>query len=290
MIKSMTGYGKQNIFVSDKAFQIEIRSVNSKSFDFMSRIPAHFREKEPDMRRLVQNILQRGKIELSVSENGADNTSLQINTLALRKHFETLSKVAGELKIDKSEDWLGALLRVPDVLVPNEEEIDDQTWADIFIGVEKAAKALDDFRIQEGGVLATDFAERIQQIQKLQLEIPKFEEERISYLKNRFEKNLTNVIENSKIDENRLEQEVIYYMEKLDITEEKVRLSQHLDYFLETLNENESQGKKLNFISQEIGRELNTLGSKANHAQIQRLIVQMKDELEKIKEQLLNIL
>lgn len=286
----MTGYGKQSIFVSDKSYQIEIRSVNSKSFDFFSRMPAHFREKEPEIRRNIQNILNRGKIELSINENAGEKNTLKINTIALKEHFETLRKVAGELHLQNSQDWLGDLLRVPDVLVPNEEELDEKNWKEILESIINAARSLDAFRLQEGAVLAQDFSKRIRQIQKLQIEIPAYEEERIKHLKSRFEKNLSDVIDSSKIDENRLEQEIIYYLEKLDITEEKVRLSQHLEYFLETLNEDVSQGKKLNFISQEIGRELNTLGSKANHAQIQRLIVQMKDELEKIKEQLLNIL
>jgi uncharacterized protein (TIGR00255 family) len=286
----MTGYGKQNIFVSHKAIQIEIRSVNSKSFDFLSRIPAHLREKEPEIRRQVQNILERGKVELSINENAGTSTSLQINTPALKKHFDTLQQVAEDLGLKSSQDWLSSLLRVPDVLVPNEEELDENTWSAILKGIISAAHSLDSFREKEGGVLAQDFENRIANIQKFREEIPAYEEERIGQLKARFEKSLNDVLDQSKIDENRLEQEIIFYLEKLDITEEKVRLDQHLKYFIETMREGSAQGKKLNFISQEIGRELNTLGSKANHAQIQRLIVQMKDELEKIKEQLLNIL
>jgi uncharacterized protein (TIGR00255 family) len=290
MIKSMTGFGKQNIFVSEKAIQIEIRSVNSKSFDFMSRMPAHFREKEPEIRRMIQQILHRGKIEININENAGESTSVKINQQALKAHYLSMQSLAHDLGLKNSEDWLGALLRIPDVLVSNEEELDEKTWTLIFEGIEQAALSLDEFRRKEGAVLAEDFTNRIHQIKRMQEEIPAFEEERIVQLKARFEKNLSEVIDNSKMDENRLEQEIIYYLEKLDITEEKVRLAQHLDYFMETLNSGESQGKKLNFISQEIGRELNTLGSKANHAQIQRFIVQMKDELEKIKEQLLNIL
>lgn len=286
----MTGYGKQIIFVSNKSYQIEIRSVNSKNFDFLSRMPAHLREKEPAVRKIIQNILQRGKIELTIAENVGDNSSLKINKAALTQHFNTLKSVAEDLNLQDSQNWLGDLLRVPDVMVPNEEELNENIWKEILNGIEEAAKSLDTFRISEGSVLSADFVKRIQTIAELQKEIPAFEEERIVQLKNRFKKNLSDVIESSKIDENRLEQEIIYYLEKLDITEEKVRLTQHLEYFIETINESNSQGKKLNFISQEIGRELNTLGSKANHAQIQRFIVQMKDELEKIKEQLLNIL
>jgi len=290
MIKSMTGYGKQNIFVSHKAIQIEIRSVNSKSFDFLSRIPAHLREKEPEIRRQVQNILERGKVELTINENAGASTSLQINTTTLKKHFDTLQQVSEDLGLKGDQDWLSALLRVPDVMVPNEEELDENTWIAILEGIIKAAHSLNDFREKEGNVLAQDFENRIANIQKYREEIPAYEEERIGQLKSRFEKSLNDVLDKSKIDENRLEQEIIFYLEKLDITEEKVRLDQHLEYFVETMRDGNSQGKKLNFISQEIGRELNTLGSKANHAQIQKLIVQMKDELEKIKEQLLNIL
>jgi len=182
------------------------------------------------------------------------------------------------------------LVRIPDVLIQKPEELNPDIWQNILQGIENAALALDNYRQQEGSSLQKDFSDRIHNIKKFQEEIPAFEELRIQHLKSRFEKDLSDVIDRSKIDENRLEQELIYYMEKLDITEEKVRLSQHLDYFLEILSEGHSQGKKLNFISQEIGRELNTLGSKANQAQIQHLIVRMKDELEKIKEQLLNIL
>lgn len=290
MIKSMTGFGKEIVSLPDKSIQIEIRSVNSKSFDFMCRIPAHFREKEPEMRRRTQEILQRGKIELSLSENNGGGTSVQINSTALQKHFETLRKSANVMGITPESDLLGAILRIPDVLIPTEEQLSEQDWKEIYSGIDKACLALDDFRQKEGLSLENDFKLRIESIHQNQQKILAFEEERVGQLKARFEKNLADVLDRSNIDENRLEQELIFYMEKLDITEEKVRLTQHLKYFLETLEEGNSQGKKLNFISQEIGRELNTLGSKANHAQIQHLIVQMKDELEKIKEQLLNIL
>jgi uncharacterized protein (TIGR00255 family) len=290
MIKSMTGFGKEIVSLSDKTIQIEIRSVNSKSFDFMCRIPAHFREKEPEMRRRTQEILQRGKIELSLNETNGGGSSVQINSMALQKHFETLRSSAHTLGISPESDLLAAILRIPDVLIPTEEHLSDLEWREIFDGIDKACLALDDFRQKEGLSLENDFKLRIESIQENQQKIQEFEEERVGHLRARFEKNLADIIDKSNIDENRLEQELIFYMEKLDITEEKVRLTQHLKYFMETLEEGNGQGKKLNFISQEIGRELNTLGSKANHAQIQHLIVQMKDELEKIKEQLLNIL
>lgn len=291
MIKSMTGFGKDLVCLPGKTINIEIKSVNSKSFDFMSRVPAQYREKEPEIRTKLQSILVRGKVEFNIIENvGEAASSLNINTHAVKKHFNSLQQVSEELGLESSSDWLSALVRIPDVLIQKTEELDPGLWQNIMEGIEKAAFALDNYRQQEGKSLGTDFSDRIHNIRNFQMEIPAFEELRIQHLKARFEKDLSDVIDRSKIDENRLEQELIYYMEKLDITEEKVRLSQHLDYFLEVLNEDQSQGKKLNFISQEIGRELNTLGSKANQAQIQHLIVKMKDELEKIKEQLLNIL
>jgi len=287
----MTGFGKDVVSLPGKTINIEIKSVNSKSFDFMSRVPTHYREKEPEIRSKIQSILVRGKVEFNIIENtGESASSLKINTLALKKHFNSLKEVSEDLGLTKSSDWLSHLVRIPDVLIQQPEEIDPDLFQNLMEGVEKAALALDHHRRQEGQSLENDFSHRIEQIKKFQEEIPAFENLRIQHLKTRFEKDLSDVLDRSKIDENRLEQELIYYMEKLDITEEKVRLSQHLDYFLEVLNEGHSQGKKLNFISQEIGRELNTLGSKANQAQIQHLIVRMKDELEKIKEQLLNIL
>ena len=291
MIKSMTGFGKDVVSLTGKTINIEIKSVNSKNFDFMSRVPSQYREKEPEIRSMIQSILVRGKIEFNLFENvGEDTSSLNINTQVLKKHFDSLQVVAGELGLQSSSDWLSALVRIPDVMIQQQEELNPELWQNVMQGIENATLALDNYRQQEGKSLEKDFRERIQNIKNYQDEIPAFEELRIQHLKSRFEKDLSDVIDKSKMDENRLEQELIYYMEKLDITEEKVRLSQHLDYFLDILNEGLSQGKKLNFISQEIGRELNTLGSKANQAQIQHLIVRMKDELEKIKEQLLNIL
>lgn len=291
MIKSMTGFGKDVVSLPGKTINIEIKSVNSKNFDFMSRVPSQYREKEPEIRSIIQSILVRGKIEFNLFENvGEDTSSLNINTHVLKKHFNRLQVVAEELGLQSSSDWLSALVRIPDVLIQQQEELDPGLWQNVLQGIENATHALDNYRQQEGKSLEKDFRDRIQNIKNFQDEIPAFEELRIQHLKSRFEKDLSDVIDKSKMDENRLEQELIYYMEKLDITEEKVRLSQHLDYFLDILNEGLSQGKKLNFISQEIGRELNTLGSKANQAQIQHLIVRMKDELEKIKEQLLNIL
>lgn len=287
----MTGFGKATLELSGKTMNIEIRSVNSKNFDFFLRVPPHFREKEPEIRKQVQNLLERGKIELTLSENQADEgTSVKINEIALKKHFEAMKNVAWEMGMEASPDFFAAILRIPDVLITAENELNEKEWELISKALEEACLALDAFRAQEGAALRLDIEDRIANIRNYQEEILPFEESRIDVLRSRFEKDLTSLMDFTKIDRNRLEQEIIFYLEKLDITEEKVRLLQHLDYFIETLDENGSQGKKLNFISQEIGRELNTLGSKANHAQIQRLVVMMKDELEKIKEQMLNIL
>lgn len=291
MIKSMTGFGKEVVAFPTKTIVIEIRSVNSKNFDFYTRMPSWLREKDPEIRRLVQLVLQRGKIELNINENAIEGQSqVTINQSTLKKHYNSLLQAASELGIEPQPNWLSDMLRIPDVLITAEEDLKNEEWEFILAGIEKACNNLDDFRAQEGNTLMKDFELRIESIRNFQKQIPAFEQERIQQIRGRFEKDLSNVMDKSKIDFNRLEQEIIFYLEKLDITEENVRLSQHLDYFMTTLNDDESQGRKLNFIGQEIGRELNTLGSKANHAQIQHLIVKMKDELEKIKEQMLNII
>lgn len=291
MIKSMTGFGKEVVAFPTKTIVIEIRSVNSKNFDFYTRMPSWLREKDPEIRRLVQLVLQRGKIELNINENAIEGQSqVTINQSTLKKHYNSLLQAANELGIEPQPNWLSDMLRIPDVLITAEEDLKNEEWEFILAGIEKACNNLDDFRAQEGNTLMKDFELRIESIRNFQKQIPAFEQERIQQIRGRFEKDLSNVMDKSKIDFNRLEQEIIFYLEKLDITEENVRLSQHLDYFMTTLNDDESQGRKLNFIGQEIGRELNTLGSKANHAQIQHLIVKMKDELEKIKEQMLNII
>lgn len=286
----MTGYGKISTFVDNKSIQVEIRSVNSKSFDFSSRVPNQYKSLEPKIRSLLQQKFKRGKVELTITEIGGENTNVKINIPLLKKHYQTVQTLAKDLNIEQTGDLLSSLLRIPELVYPDETEIDEDTWSIVFDSIEQAAESLDRFRISEGENLAKDFRLRINNIKALLKEIPRYEKERLIKLKERFYKNLEEGLKMDKFDANRFEQELIYYIEKLDITEEKVRLLQHLVYFEEVLNESNSQGKKLNFIGQEIGRELNTLGSKANHAHMQRLIVQMKDELEKIKEQLLNIL
>ena len=287
----MTGFGKSVVELDNKTINIEVRSVNSKNFDFYTRMPAHFREKEAEIRKMAQNILSRGKIELSLNEaKGQSISSVNINPLAIKKHYEVLKSVAEDIGLTANSDILAAILQMPDVLMSEEKELDTQEWSLINEGVKNALEALNDFRINEGNALETDFNTRVKNIRTYQQAIRPFEEARIDHLKTKFKKDISSVIERGKIDENRFEQEIMFYIEKLDITEEQVRLTQHLDYFTEVLNNEGAQGKKLNFIGQEIGRELNTLGSKANHAEIQKIIVNMKDELEKIKEQMLNIL
>jgi len=291
MIKSMTGFGKSVVELDNKTINIEVRSVNSKNFDFYTRIPAHFREKEAEIRKMAQNILSRGKIELSLNETkGHSVSSVNINPLAIKKHYEVIKLVAKDVGLTENSDILTAILQMPDILMSEKNELDTQEWGLISQGVKNALEALNDFRINEGAALENDFITRIKNIRTYQQEIRPFEEARIEHLKTKLKKDISSIIERGKIDENRFEQEIIYYIEKLDVTEEQVRLTQHLDYFTDVLNNEGTQGKKLNFIGQEIGRELNTLGSKANHAEIQKIIVNMKDELEKIKEQMLNIL
>ena len=287
----MTGFGKSVIELDNKTINVEVRSVNSKNFDFYTRMPTHFREKEAEIRKMAQNILSRGKIELSLNEaKGQSISSVNINPLAIKKHYKVIKLVAEEMGLTTNSEILAAIMQMPDVLMSEEKELATQEWSQISEGVKKALEALNDFRINEGAALEIDFITRIANIRAYQQEIKPFEETRIDHLKTKFKKDISSVIERGKIDENRFEQEIMFYIEKLDITEEQVRLTQHLDYFTEVLNNEGTQGKKLNFIGQEIGRELNTLGSKANHAEIQKIIVNMKDELEKIKEQMLNIL
>jgi len=287
----MTGFGKKVLEFDHKTISIEIRSVNSKAFDFYNRMPPQYREKETEMRKIAQTILGRGKVELHINETQSDqSSSVEINTAVMKKHYLAINGLAEEMGLNTQADILGAIMRIPDVLHSPQQELDVEEWSHITQGITAACNDMDAFRKTEGAALEEDFKLRIEKIRAYKEEIVPFEENRIVLLRARFEKDLEKFLGQANVDRNRLEQEIIYYLEKLDITEEKVRLIQHLDYFLSTMNEEQSQGKKLNFIGQEIGRELNTLGSKANHADIQQIVVKMKDELEKIKEQMLNIL
>ena len=286
MIQSMTGYGKAVAECSDKKITIEIRSLNSKSLDINTRLPFLYKEKELEIRKILSEKLQRGKIDFSVlTEATAANKAQQINPEIIKAYISEFKQIVPEAS---DAELLAIVMRLPDVMAFTCKELDEDEWKIFTNLMQDAIENLNQFRIKEGKVLETEFVQRIQSILNLLIQVEPFEKERIGNLKERFQKNLEEL--SSEYDENRFEQELIYYLEKLDITEEKVRLKNHCEYFLETLEKEEFNGKKLGFISQEIGREINTLGSKSNHSEMQKIVVQMKDELEKVKEQALNIL
>lgn len=291
MIKSMTGFGKAEFEVNNKKFTIEIKSLNSKQLDINTRTPALYREKDIEIRKVISEKLERGKIDFNIYvETLGDSTSSKINEPILKSYFEHLKKISSELKLPTDQSTLQAVLRLPDVVKTDYETLDEKEWETILIHILIALEAIDKFRVQEGTALQTDISGNITSIRNLLEQIRPFEAQRLESLKSRLKDTLDSLKQNGNVDENRFEQELIFYLEKLDINEEKVRLANHCDYFFETLEEPISNGKKLGFISQEIGREINTIGSKANDKNIQRIVVQMKDHLERVKEQLLNIL
>lgn len=286
MIQSMTGYGKAVAECSDKKITIEIRSLNSKSLDLNTRLPFLYKEKELEIRKLLSEKLQRGKIDFSINtEATALNKAQQINPEIITAYINEFKQIAPEAS---DAELLAIVMRLPDVMAFSCKEIDETEWKQALDLILKAVENLIQFRLDEGKVLEQEFIHRNQSILSLLDQVEPFEKERIQTLKERFTKNLDEL--SAEYDQNRFEQELIYYLEKLDVTEEKVRLKNHCEYFLQTLNEEEFNGKKLGFITQEIGREINTLGSKSNHSGMQKIVVQMKDELEKMKEQVLNIL
>lgn len=282
----MTGYGKSVAECFTKKITVEVRSLNSKSLDLSTRLPYLYRERELEIRKIISERIQRGKVDFSIlSESTDDNKSQKLNQQIIKSYISEFKEiVAGATEAE----LLAITMRLPDVMDYTSEEISDEEWNRVSNCINKAIDSLIEFRISEGIVLENDFIKRIQKIEDLLEQVKQFESQRIEALKERFLKNLDEL--KIEYDKNRYEQELVYYLEKLDITEEKVRLKNHCSYFLETLNTAESEGKKLNFICQEIGREINTLGSKSNHSEMQKIVVQMKDELEKIKEQVLNIL
>ena len=285
MIKSMTGYGKRVLPLSDKKISLEIKSLNSKGLDLNMRIPSSYREHELSFRKRVSATLERGKIDfgLFIEQTGGTAAAV-INQEVVQAYMAQLGAIAAA-----TPDQLLALsLKLPDTLSVQKEEIDPAEWEAINTLLEETLFAMDQSRVDEGALLSEEFSLRIANIHQLLQQVIGMDADRMGGIKPRLEKALSDIT--APIDQNRLEQELIYYIEKYDITEEKVRLAGHLDYFSETQSSSESQGKKLGFIAQEIGREINTLGSKANFAPMQQLVVQMKDELEKIKEQLLNAL
>ena len=291
MIQSMTGYGKAVVAFKEKKIHVEIKSLNSKQLDLNTRIAPLYREKEMEMRQMVAEALIRGKVDMSVwveKDMAVDPTP--INAQLVENYYQQIKTISEKTGIPAPEDWFYTLLRMPDVMTKTDvEELDDEEWAVVKGGVAEALKNLVDFRTQEGAALQKKFAEKIDNIAKLMDEIEPFEKSRVEKIKARIIDGLQQ-IPSAEYDKNRLEQELIYYIEKLDISEEKQRLANHLKYFRDTMNEPAGQGKKLGFIAQEMGREINTTGSKSNQAEMQNIVVKMKDELEQIKEQVLNAL
>ena len=291
MILSMTGYGKATVELDSEKIHVEIKSLNSKSLDLNTRIAPVFREKEMELRGIVAKAMERGKVDLTIwidKEGAAAATPIQ--TDLVKNYYQRLSALAGELGIDPPSDWLTLLTRMPDVLAKNETpELSDELWQAVCRGVDEALEQLLAFRRQEGAALEKMFRTKIENISRLLADVAPYEQARVEKIRSRIVENLEK-IKGVEYDRNRLEQEMIYYIEKLDINEEKQRLGNHLKYFIDTLEGGHGQGKKLGFIAQEMGREINTLGSKSNQAEMQNIVVRMKDELEQIKEQVLNVL
>ncbi len=287
----MTGFGKAEFEVNNKKITIEIKSLNSKQIDINTRIPALYREKDISLRKELSDTLIRGKVDLNIyMENLGEDSNSKINEPILKSYFQQLSKVSNDLNLAIDQSTLQAAIRLPDVVKTQYETLDEEEWGVILQNVKKALSEIDRFRDQEGKALQADIEGNITSISNLLNGIEPFEGQRIESVKQRLKENLESLQLNGNVDKNRFEQELIFYLERLDINEEKVRLANHCSYFLETINLPEPAGKKLGFISQEIGREINTIGSKANDTNIQRIVVNMKDHLERVKEQLLNVL
>jgi len=286
----MTGYGRAEQQAGDRKITVEIKSLNSKQLDLSARVPSIYREKEYEIRSQVGKALSRGKVDLFISyEQPGGQRTASINRELFKIYYDQLQEVTAQIGYETTgEPLVSTILRLPDVLQTETVNIPEEEWKALDQAVNGAIQAIDAFRAQEGKVLMDDLLERVSTIESLMGEVTPFEGERIETLRTRLEENIAKLQVN--IDNNRFEQEIIYYIEKFDITEEKVRLKQHCDYFRSVAGETENVGRKLGFIAQEMGREINTMGSKANHAEIQKIVVRMKDELEKIKEQLLNIL
>ena len=282
----MTGFGKSLLQLTHKKVIIEIKSLNSKAIDLNTRIAQAYKEKELVLRKLISDTLERGKIDFTLTiENTSETSSSTLNAPIVRGYIQQMQAITPDAP---EVELLKMAVRMPDALTTPVEEVDESEFAQIEELLVLALKQLQDFRRSEGAILEKDFVLRIKNIQALLNQVETLDIERLAAIRNRMEKAIEEI--KDRVDENRFEQELIFYLEKLDITEEKVRLANHLNYFLTTLEEPQSNGRKLGFIAQEIGREINTLGSKANHAQMQQIVVLMKNELEKIKEQVLNIL
>ena len=292
MIQSMTGYGKATAELPDKKINVEIKSLNSKAMDLSARIAPAYREKEMELRNEIARVLERGKVDFSlwVEKKECAEAATPINQVLVEGYYNQIKAISENLHIAVPTDWFQTLLRMPDVMTRTEtQELSEEEWGIVYATVKEAVSHLVDFRKQEGAAIEKKFREKIENIHRLLESVTPYEKERVDKVKER----ITDALEKTlsvDYDKNRLEQELIYYIEKLDINEEKQRLSNHLKYFISTLENGNGQGKKLGFIAQEMGREINTLGSKSNHAEMQKIVVQMKDELEQIKEQVLNVM
>ena len=287
----MTGYGKVTRDYPERQITAEIKTLNSKQADIFMRLPALFRSREMDIRKMIAARLVRGKIEVILTVTDFTGAIYpDVNKAAVTHYLSQLRDIAGELKISSEEALVQSMLRWPEVLSERSQEIDEQMWQETEDTLTEAISRVEAFRSQEGEAIGKDIRNHVENIQSLLEEVDPYEKERITTVRERLQKNLSELGTLQTAERERFEQEIAYYLEKLDITEEKVRLANHCRYFLDTLAAGGTTGKKLGFIAQEMGREINTLGSKANHAEIQKLVVRMKDELEKIKEQTLNIL
>ena len=285
MIQSMTGFGKSVTQIPNKKITVELKSLNSKNFDLNARIPSQYREKELDLRNIISSSLGRGKVDLSIYvEYTGEQTSTNVNTEVVKNYMDQLRDIVNGSEVE----LLKMAVKMPDSLKTERDEIDDEEFQAIEAAVKEALTEINKFRSDEGEALERDLKLRISNIQQLLEDVIKIDPERVDAVRERLRKGIEEIKEQA--DENRFEQEIVYYIEKFDITEEKVRLDNHLEYFQKTLDSKDSNGRKLAFISQEIGREINTIGSKSNFAPMQQMVVQMKDELEKIKEQILNVL
>jgi uncharacterized protein (TIGR00255 family) len=290
MIQSMTGFGKATTELPNKKISVEIRSLNGKQLDVSTRIPTIYRGKEMDIRNLLAQSIERGKVDFLIYIDSSEKSlSGKINSDAVKCYYEDIQNLSAKLNIAPPSDWFPILLRLPDAIKAEISELDEDEWESVKQTINEALLAFGEFRKQEGAMLENVFLSKIENIGKLSKEIELYESERIERVKSKIQEGLAK-IDSGIVDGNRLEQELIYYIERLDVSEEKSRLENHLKYFLETMKDEKAQGRKLGFIAQEIGREVNTLGSKSNHAEMQKLVVQMKDELEQIKEQILNVL
>ena len=286
----MTGFGKVSFVTNTKHIVVEIRTLNSKQLDLSTRIVPLFREKETEIRSLVAQRLERGKIDVALYVEKNESPSICINHELAKAYYDEVCALSKELQNPMESDVFIQILRMPDVVTTPKEELQEELWQQCSQAIVECCKLTDHFRTQEGAVLAADFEKRVKFIDSMIDEITPFEKQRIENLRIKFIKALEDLKQKGQYDPNRMEQEMIFYIEKLDITEEKVRLRKHCNYFLQTMSESESKGKKLGFIVQEMGREVNTIGSKACDFDIQQIVVRMKDEVEKLKEQLANIL